>query len=969
MSGLVDYFQDFFPRPVTENLNYECDLATAAATARVQESSSSETVITKPLEELADSNADGGNTAADPPSTTAQAWKVEYMAKPLSFREWREWNKESLKIYFERRLGKLPTLESGQGQPQESQTAATETEEEDFDDDYDVYSDDEVMEDQTNPTQPLTHATEDADAMHLESQDPTSQLLTTQQDIPTSLTGDEPNAATQEKQQQPSRSKKNSKRRYRKRIPALIEAIHPIQSLEHMDMWTSDLSLDICRVTKVWRLRDTKRAQQWPGGTASTIDAPHLPQNDPSSTLARYCPVFPGRMPRIAFGNMQDDGPLATTYRYVVSLEVEQLVLPDTSTPSYPKQARVAPTKMRMFLYNNYAKAIWEWLELHPSAGAASVSEVLPSQPILLRLSQIPPLCIFPYAKDPKDWLDQVEVADYCVCIGDNSSIKVTLEDESVTPMRLDSPELELRFAVTKSTATGTAASTSPINTRDELVLSSDAVSSDGPVEHKSEDARRSLTDLWGEYAKAHQATQSTPVANASRTSNVHFTAAAAPTRTAGASIESGPPSSPAKRKRPPPPPPYKLRNSPESMDFEGPARKRTVHDNRNRYKDKRPPAPAEYANLASLKGVYGGAKENALRAHGPSYYENSIMVNVYGVVICFTCPTQTKRGDWMMTTNVIDESRTEPTTVVIFTRHVSQLPKLCKTGDVLRIHRAFLQEWNGQVQLMGKKLTSMVVVRRRSATGTSSEEANCSWVVQPTATHEYNFEGSDEVRSQTLWRWGQRLLQEQPTIMIERKLSLGDIEKIPLGDDSLMNPQMLNPEQQERLRQETRDRDLTVLVTAIVPYPTGTQSCINARGFLRVWDGTGGSSNDPWPVSTAPVGGQQFPFPDKEAGDPPQEAVAHVASVIQSLNQRARKRNRSGAKDIMDIPKVLCGKVANVVNWEATHWDLIEQHVTVGSFLRLRNVEVRQWKMDSYRCKLLHLQSSYTSCALRIIC
>jgi len=43
--------------------------------------------------------------------------------------------------------------------------------------------------------------------------------------------------------------------------------------------------------------------------------------------------------------------------------------------------------------------------------------------------------------------------------------------------------------------------------------------------------------------------------------------------------------------------------------------------------------------------------------------------------------------------------------------------------------------------------------------------------------------------------------------------------------------------------------------------------------------------------------------------------------------------------------PKALCGKVANAVIWEESYWEMIQRYISIGSFIRLRNVEVREWK------------------------
>jgi hypothetical protein len=77
--------------------------------------------------------------------------------------------------------------------------------------------------------------------------------------------------------------------------------------------------------------------------------------------------------------------------------------------------------------------------------------------------------------------------------------------------------------------------------------------------------------------------------------------------------------------------------------------------------------------------------------------------------------------------------------------------------------------------------------------------------------------------------------------------------------------------------------------------------------------------------------------------GDPPPAAVSKVASIA----QRLQTTNYS-----MKLPKALCGKVSNVVIWEDPHWALVTEHAPVGTFLRLRNIDVRRWQQNQFRCK-----------------
>ena len=80
-------------------------------------------------------------------------------------------------------------------------------------------------------------------------------------------------------------------------------------------------------------------------------------------------------------------------------------------------------------------------------------------------------------------------------------------------------------------------------------------------------------------------------------------------------------------------------------------------------------------------------------------------MVNLYATVLGFSSPTLTKGYDWMLNVTLVDESVPLPdmsngasdeavkaTTIVIFCRQREDLPKVCKAGDVLRLHRVGIQ-------------------------------------------------------------------------------------------------------------------------------------------------------------------------------------------------------------------------------------------------------------------------------------
>jgi hypothetical protein len=133
-------------------------------------------------------------------------------------------------------------------------------------------------------------------------------------------------------------------------------------------------------------------------------------------------------------------------------------------------------------------------------------------------------------------------------------------------------------------------------------------------------------------------------------------------------------------------------------------------------------------------------------------------------------------------------------------------------------------QEWKGDVQVMGRRPSSYVVVRKAS----DGED----WTVAPTATNSYVFTDQDETLSRELWHWSHSLIRKNATIKAEHRFTLADIARL---------------EEQEDHDDKVRDRDLTVMVTGKYPYPTEERTGVTPCGFLRVWDGTGVAPSDPY--------------------------------------------------------------------------------------------------------------------------
>jgi hypothetical protein len=327
---------------------------------------------------------------------------------PLTLQEWRTMKKKSIQNYFHRRIGE-------------------EIDEEEYDSDH--YGSEE---DSTDSSSCETQDDDDDEALQTQ--------LQTQQ---------EPQPSPQLVDPSPTGRKKC-------RIPHIDHTLHQVSTLEYINLYTALLNVQVCHVTRVWRLRPTKRMMD---------GQPKQP-----------CVIFPGRLPRIVYPYREEDGPLTPIYKQVVSLEL--------TFDSNQKKKR-----MYMFLYNKYAQYFDKWY-----------SSLKEKSQLLLRLHHIPAISILPFAIDPRNFVDAASLQNYCLCIGNDSSMKRLLMEESEPQtVRLDAPTTELRFLQIHSSTDETAL---------ELVLSPKTLAQESPIRqygtlHRSSPAMASVVKAKTDAAAA----------------------------------------------------------------------------------------------------------------------------------------------------------------------------------------------------------------------------------------------------------------------------------------------------------------------------------------------------------------------------------------------------------------------------------------------------------------------------------
>jgi len=231
----------------------------------------------------------------------------------------------------------------------------------------------------------------------------------------------------------------------RKKYPHIDETVHIAKTLTALDLYAREFHLSLGLVEKVWPLRAIPR-RSWK--TSS---------------------------------NFEDDGPLATLFKQVVSVEVTQLSqnaqVANLAQAAF--QAR-SPQRLKIFFYNKYATQISSLLERQ------HVSRVL------LSLHNIPAKCILPLNVENFSWYDSEGLAPYCLCIGDKSSMKLE-QDGVLVKIPFDVPDLKVTVArIVKDKVT-------------EVDLTPD--SARGELELKEKD---SLEAAYQEWEKAQQEAENT---------------------------------------------------------------------------------------------------------------------------------------------------------------------------------------------------------------------------------------------------------------------------------------------------------------------------------------------------------------------------------------------------------------------------------------------------------------------------
>jgi hypothetical protein len=210
-------------------------------------------------------------------------------------------------------------------------------------------------------------------------------------------------------------------------IPNVSETYFIASHLSKLDLYVQRSFIPVVEVTKVWHLR---------------------------STLERRRQVSHHSSERFQY-----DGPLATVYASVLSMEVRQTGkefagedetlrrhteqihtvsrLLDEASIEHTAANGPQPQHCEIFWYDTYAKAMDSILVDTNECVPSSRNSTMPQVELYLSLENVPAKCIFPYYSAsnqdkwmrPADWYDSHHTSPYCLCIGGKSSVECQMQN------------------------------------------------------------------------------------------------------------------------------------------------------------------------------------------------------------------------------------------------------------------------------------------------------------------------------------------------------------------------------------------------------------------------------------------------------------------------------------------------------------------------------------------------------------
>eukprot|EP00804_Cyclotella_cryptica_P020596 CCRYP_003430-RB/>CCRYP_003430-RB protein AED:0.01 eAED:0.01 QI:127/1/1/1/1/1/2/1364/967 len=649
-------------------------------------------------------------------------------------------------------------------------------------------------------------------------------------------------------------------------VPHISETLHTVTKLNELDLYTAKLDLGLCRVLRIWKLRHTKRME---GRRQVSLQLCRDALDDVEEECGMHC-MNPDASHSM---NLEDDGPLNTIYKKVLSMELVSIQEEPLHDPNVPlssprvsnlataafqsgsiqlqkaseRKRRHAVRRVRIFFYNGYAEALSRVLSDIAESKSGKKKNLM--QNYVLSLANVPAHCIMPhtfsrkgdqssphlqqYVDNPFGDEEYGVPSPYCICIGDSASLKFGSEK-----LYFDSEELEIRLAGTPPVAVSAVAEETSMEMGDAIVTNR-TVEASGLGYAREEGSSVLMERYWNLSGAASGQRRGGMTFLVGDEDTIH---AGPPDETVATGVVS------------------------DIQRDEGANDNVAAHVSSNAGEGTH---SGEATALTENSGIVRPPSVEPLSSMLPLLLENGMKrlkdpITVYGVVLGFSAPSLTTTKEWKMSMVLIDESlpisiesqdqqqsggcppssdatssskevHVPSITVVLFVKNKLHLPVIRSAGDIVCCRNAILQQYNCEPQLLCSRKGSVVVVRPTRVRNPGVE------LPDSTAPNDWNLSCSchedggnaahlyvDWSLTNTLWRWGQQRLASHPTMSPNCKISIAGLD-----------------EPSETLESSVSG-DLTAAITAIIPHPEHLRRRDTARGYIRLWDGTGPPRSDP---------------------------------------------------------------------------------------------------------------------------
>lgn len=232
----------------------------------------------------------------------------------------------------------------------------------------------------------------------------------------------------------------SSSRKKKPKVAPIYRTRKVVDNLEDLDFESKEISLDFCRIQTVWPLRRTKREP--------------LGGKDIARPLILHRGKYRGTN-LVRFPGMEEDGPLSSGYKTVISLELvplkKQVPAQQPAISSrHPNPFRrsedednrnssseQSPRRIRLFLYNEYAQAFSTWYEQFQKDKSFKGHETIMS------LKRLGAINILPFPIDKDDLWQRSTYSQFCLCVGADSK---TLHGDKA--LRFDTDDFVLQAVV-----------------------------------------------------------------------------------------------------------------------------------------------------------------------------------------------------------------------------------------------------------------------------------------------------------------------------------------------------------------------------------------------------------------------------------------------------------------------------------------------------------------------------------------